>query len=290
MQAADFAPSFPASIAETRLRHAPPVYLGHSPAARRVQGMIHRATRSHLPVLLVGEPGTGKETIARMLHHFGGGEVPNLEIVDTGRQSNLLSLGAFTYLTQLEKLGLEEQARLPSLVGLGRVIVGTELRPESEAGCKQLHPETVRWAAGFRIDLPTLAERIEDLEMLAMDLLTRLPSRRPVGGISDAALDCMRTYRWPGNLDELAAVVGHAMREGATEQIELRDLPARIRVRDTHPSRIASPERQLCLEEVEKQAIRRALAYARGNKRKAARLLRIGKTTLYRKLEQYGLA
>lgn len=289
MQAADLAQSFPESIAEARLKTVPPCITGHSAAARRVQAMIHRAVRTNLPVLLVGARGTGKETIARILHHFGGGEVPNIEVVDAKAQPRLVSLGAFTYLANLEDLSLEEQARLPALTGLGRIVIGTELRPESEAGRQKLHPQIVRWASGVRIDVPSLAERIEDLEMVAMDIIAKTPSRRPIGGIADNALDCLRTYRWPGNLDELQEVIAHAMGGGATEQIELRDLPAKLRVRDVHHARSESPERQLCLEEAEKQAIRRALAYARGNKRKAARLLHIGKTTLYRKLKQYDL-
>ncbi|MBX7080228.1 MAG: helix-turn-helix domain-containing protein [Nannocystaceae bacterium] len=289
MHAAEFSPNFPESIAEARLRNPPPVYLGHSAAARRVQAMIQRAVRTNLPVLLVGAAGTGKETIARILHHFGGGEVPALEVVRGNEQPRLLSLGAFTYLSRLEDMPLEEQARLPALTGLGRIVIGTRLRPESDEGRARLHPQIVRWASGIRIDVPTLAERIEDLEQHAMDIIARTPARRAIGGIADNALDCLRSYRWPGNLDELAEVLGSAITAGTTELIELRDLPSKLRVRDVHHARAESPERQLCLEESEKQAIRRALNYARGNKRKAARLLHIGKTTLYRKLKQYDL-
>jgi DNA-binding NtrC family response regulator len=209
--------------------------------------------------------------------------------VRAGDHPRLVSLGAFTYLHNLEDLRLDEQARLPGLIGLGRLVIGTELRPESDEGRKRLHPQIVRWASGIRIDVPTLAQRIEDLERISMDLVAATPSRRPVGGISDAALDCMRNYRWPGNLDELSDVIQQAIAGGATEQIELRDLPTKLRVREAQYVRVESPERQLCLEEAEKQAIRRALNYAHGNKRKAARLLHIGKTTLYRKLKQYDL-
>jgi DNA-binding NtrC family response regulator len=291
MQVADhFAPSFSDSIAEARLRTPPPTFLGHSPAARRVQALVHRAVRTNLPVLLVGATGTGRETIARVLHHFGGGESPALEIVrPRGQNERLVSFGPFTYLADLEDLPLEEQARLPALTGLGRIVIATRLRPESDEGRARLHPQIVRWASGIRIDMPTLAERIEDLEMLAMDVIAKTACRRPIGGIADGALDCLRNYRWPSNIDELTEVLTAAISSGTTEQIELRDLPAKLRVRDIHHVRAESPERQLCLEEAEKQAIRRALTYARGNKRKAARLLHIGKTTLYRKLKQYDL-
>ena len=251
--------------------------------------MIHRAVRTNLPVLLVGSRGTGKEIVARILHHFGGGEVPNTEVIRVHEHSRLVNLGAFTYLTALEDLPLEEQARLPALTGLGRIVIGTRLKPESEEGRRRLHPQIVRWASGVRIDLPALAERIEDLEQLAMQIIAETPARRPVGGISDAALDCLRSYTWPGSVSELEDVIRAAIANGATEQIELRDLPPNLRVRDIHQVRSESPERQLCLEEAEKQAIRRALHYARGNKRKAARLLHIGKTTLYRKLKTYDI-
>jgi DNA-binding NtrC family response regulator len=251
--------------------------------------MMLRAVRSNLPVLLVGGPGTGKEPIARMLHHFGGGEVPSIEVIDARAHPRLSNLGAFTYLANLEDLPLEEQVRLPALTGLGRIVIGTTLRPESEAARQRLHPQIVRWASGIRIDVPSLAERIEDLEYLAFDILARTPARRPFGGIADGALDCLRSYTWPGGIDELAHVLENAISVGCGEQIELRDLPARLRVRDVPNVRSESPERQLCLEEAEKLAIERALSYARGNKRKAARLLHIGKTTLYRKLKQYDL-
>lgn len=289
MHAADLAQGHPQTLADARIEGRPPAYIGHSPAARRVQAMVHRAIRTNLPVLLVGAPGSGKGCVARVIHHYGRSEASTLEVVETREQRHLGSLGPFTHITRLEELPLEEQARLPSLVGLGRVVVGTDLDPDSEEGQRRLHAQVVRWASGVRIDLPGLAERIEDLEMLAMDIILRTQTDRPVGGISDGALDCMRSYRWPGNVAELQQVLGEALRNGSTEQLELRDLPPKLRVRDAHQVRAGSPERMLCLEEAEKQAIKRALAYARGNKRKAARILHIGKTTLYRKLKQYDL-
>jgi DNA-binding NtrC family response regulator len=282
-------PPLTESQSELRLQKPAPMFMGHSPAARRVQSQIHRAVRSNLPVLLVGAPGTGKHTIARILHHFGGGESLELDVVSTDGFARIRPMGAMAYIPRLEDLPLEEQARLPGLAGMTRLILGTEIDPDSELGRQKLDPRVLRWVGGLRIVLPRLSDRIEDLESLATSILHKTPSRRPIGGISDSALDCLRSYTWPENVDELESVLREAILSGTGDQIELRDLPVRLRVRDVRRVRAESPERKLCLEEAEKQAIRRALHYTHGNKRKAARLLHIGKTTLYRKLKAYDL-
>ncbi len=278
------------SVAEQRLSRPGPTFLGHSAPARRVQALIERAVRTPAPVLLVGPTGAGRFTIARMIHHFGGGEVPHIDVVRPAASGPLVGLSAFTYLADLEDLSKEEQRRLPALVGANRLVIATQLDPESAAGRRRLDPRVVRWAAGgIRIDVPSLAERSEDIELLAMEVVAKTPARHPVGSIADDALDCLRTYAWPGQLDELRAVMAEAVARASGSQLDLRDLPARLRVRDTRPPEGGEPEAHLNLQAVEKRAIRRALAYARGNRRKAAAVLGIGKTTLYRKLREYGL-
>jgi DNA-binding NtrC family response regulator len=279
-------PSRAESRAESRLQAPGPVFLGHSAAAKRVQSQIHQAVNSSSPVLVVGAHGTGKRLVAEILHHFGGGEIPSLE--DVHVEAGVVDrIGDFAYLGPAEQLELHEQARVPGLVGLGRLVVGTRLDPDSIEGRARLNPQLVRWCP-IRIDLPSLVDRIEDLAALALAIIQRTPARRPVGGISDNALDCLRGHSWPGNVRELEQVIRQAIDNGSGEQIELADLPSYLRVRDAL-HRGESAERRLCLEEAEKQAIKRALDYARGNKRKAARLLCIGKTTLYRKIKAYEL-
>lgn len=263
------------------------MFLGHSLAARRVQSQIHQAVSSNAPVLVVGGQGTGKRLVAEILHHFGGGEIATLEPVQVD-DGHVDRIGEFAYLGAVEQLETREQARLPGLVGLGRLVVGTRLDPDSAEGRARLHAQLVRWC-GIRIDLPPLVDRIEDVGPLTLAIIQRTPARRPVGGISDNALDCLRAHNWPGNVRELEQVIRQAIDNGTGEQIELADLPTNLRMRDAM-HRGETAERRLCLEEAEKQAIKRALDYTRGNKRKAARLLCIGKTTLYRKIKAYELA
>lgn len=280
-----------AVAASARLSGVPPAYFGHSAAARRVIAQIQRAVRAHGPVLLVGPTGAGRETIARVIHHFGGGEAAQVDVVRARSGRTLVGLGAFTYVADLEELPLEEQARLPALVGAGRIVASTRIPPEADDG-RKLHAQVARWLAGIRIDVPSLSERLEDLEALALQMLREAPSSNPLGGISSDALDCLRAYSWSAELDELREVITHAARVASGGLIEVRDLPARLWMREAaqgaHKAQRGGPQK-LEIATAEKRAIVRALAISRGNRRKAARLLGIGKTTLYRKLREYAL-
>jgi DNA-binding NtrC family response regulator len=251
------------------LRHRPlsrrlapaPVYLGHSTATRQVQAQIHRALQSSSPVLVSGAPGTGKRTVAEILQHFGK------------------HLGPVDYVCPIEQLPLDQQLSLVTVDRPGRVVLGTRL---------QLHrvdPE-LQLACPIHIQLPTLRQRIEDLELLAARIIWESLSRRPIGGINDYALDCLRAHTWPGNVTELEDVLRVAIEVGTTEQIELRDLPPALRLHAVSGVELESPDLEFSLAHAERSAIERAMRYARGKKRKAARLLRISKTTLYRKLRQ----
>lgn len=271
--------------AESRLGSPGPMFLGRSGVARRVRAQLVDALAHPGPVLVSGAPGTGKRLVATILHHFGSSDALEFEVVEPSRR--LERLGEFTYLGPIERLPPSEQARLPMIAGLGRLVIGTRLNPESDDDRARLDARLLDWCH-HQIQLPSLAERVEDLELLALSILQRTPTRRPVGGISEAALDCMRRHEWPGNVRELEQAIATALSAGAEGQIELDDLPPYLK-RHADTPREEGPEQRLCLEVAEREAIKRALEYAHGNKRKAARILHIGKTTLYRKLRTYEL-
>jgi two-component system response regulator HydG len=142
------------------------------------------------------------------------------------------------------------------------------------------------------ITLPPLRERRGDIPLLAeqilRDLLAAQPGerRKMRWTISSEALDRMLAYSWPGNVRELENCLERAVTLGSGPLIQPSDLPSNIQA-PSSGSLDGTSDSVIPLEEMERQAILRALAGAGGDKLRAAKMLGIGKTTLYRKLRKY---
>jgi transcriptional regulator with GAF, ATPase, and Fis domain len=157
----------------------------------------------------------------------------------------------------------------------------------------------------FPVTLPPLRERIEDIHPLVFHFLERYKEKtgRFVSGISKEALRALVNHEWTGNVRELENAVERAVIIASGRQIELDDLPEAISRRAFEAfaqarherARAAGEGRSIGIEiglpasmdEVERQIIDATLDYTEGDKSRAAKLLNIGRKTLYRKLEQY---
>ena len=157
----------------------------------------------------------------------------------------------------------------------------------------------------FPIALPPLRERLEDIHLLVFHFLEdyKKKSGRFITGISKEALRALANYDWPGNVRELENAIERAVIIASGRQIELEDLPEAISRRASEALAFARQERAAAavegrgigievelpaaMDEIEKQVIEATLDYTEGDKSRAARLLNIGRKTLYRKLEQY---
>lgn len=139
--------------------------------------------------------------------------------------------------------------------------------------------------------LPPLRERKEDIRPLAENFLERVGhARRVQYSINPDALKLLQMYEWPGNVRELENCLERAVAMSAGSVLQASDFPPHIR---SAALRIAEPGKQsriLPLAELEKQAIIDALRQLNGDKLMTARALGIGKTTLYRKLKEYGIS
>src|SRR5712671_1433417 len=157
----------------------------------------------------------------------------------------------------------------------------------------------------FPIALPALRERREDIHPLVIHFLEHYKQRtsRFVSGISREALRALVSYDWPGNVRELENAIERAVIIAAGRQIELDDLPSAIgnvvvereamaraeRAQAASEGRTTALEIELppSMDDIERRAIQATLDYTSGDKTRAARLLNIGRKTIYRKLEQY---
>ena len=163
-----------------------------------------------------------------------------------------------------------------------------------EAAVRQ---ESFRKELYFRLNvvsivLAPLRERKVDIPLLVEHILQRLAQsqrdsrRRMRWTLTSEALDRLLAYDWPGNVRELENCLERAVTLGSGPLIRPVDLPPNVQS-PSPPSPSSFPESVIPLEEMERQAILRTLAGAGGDKLLAARLLGIGKTTLYRKLHKY---
>ncbi|MGB7202397.1 MAG: sigma 54-interacting transcriptional regulator [Pyrinomonadaceae bacterium] len=157
----------------------------------------------------------------------------------------------------------------------------------------------------FPVSLPPLRTRIEDIHLLVFHFLDQFKEKtgRFVSGISKDAMRALVNYDWPGNVRQLENAIERAVIIASGRQIEIDDLPETVATGADEASAHAREARAFAaangsgtgiaielpaaMDEVEKQVIEATLLYTDGDKSKAARLLNIGRKTLYRKLEQF---
>jgi len=142
--------------------------------------------------------------------------------------------------------------------------------------------------SAVRIELPSLQARRPDIPLLASHFLEKYSERgQPVRNISDAAMECLLAYSWPGNVLELEGAIRWALSFASSAVIEMDDLPPAVRTAAS--SRLRDPAARLSTMQAEYLAIIRALAVTGGDRTAAAQLLHIPESALESKLQSYGL-
>ncbi|MGH9415730.1 MAG: sigma-54-dependent transcriptional regulator [Terriglobales bacterium] len=141
------------------------------------------------------------------------------------------------------------------------------------------------------IKLPPLRERLMDIPLLLEHFLERAtPPGQPVRSFTDEAMARLMNYDWPGNIRELENCVERTLALTAGPRLEAADLPSYLQ--QAHPRVVApnTPGAIRAMAEIERETILDALQQVKGDKLLAAKLLGIGKTTIYRKLKEYAFA
>lgn len=304
--------------------------IGRSPAIRSVLEVVGRVAPTDATVLVTGETGTGKELVARAIHEqsnrAGGPFVAvNCAALSEGLlESELFGhrKGAFTGAVK-DRTGLFEAAsggtilldeigdvspamqhRLlrvlqeRELTPVGdvrpvsvdvRVVAATnrDLRDEMEAG--RFRDDLYYRLNVVRIELPPLRARREDIPLLAEAFYARV-GRRPHAGCSPLAMRLLQAHPWPGNVRELLAVLESSHIQAGERRIEAQHLPEEVRGLEGVRGAASERYRKERPAEDERTAITAALAETGGAKSAAAERLGMSRTTLWRKMKEYGIA
>ncbi|MGE5194638.1 MAG: sigma 54-interacting transcriptional regulator [Deltaproteobacteria bacterium] len=302
-----------------RARFASNTPVSRSMAMRRVLAQVELAMNSRACVLLSGGPGTGKEHLARVIH-FGGPDRGNffipldcrrlgpdelsrvwnriLDSYQTERspRSPASPQPGTVFLADVEYLprDLQEQlVRIFSQTGPLRLLASTCLATPEMASGDRIRPDFYALVSPLAIELPPLSQRLDDLPLLAQHFLEELNRQEPkqLGGFEEPVWPLLARYDWPGNLDELAAVVREAHVHAARTLIRPDDLPYRFRTALAAQELPPPPEPppmllDPLLTKVETQLITLALERSRNNKSRAAELLGINRARLLRRIEQ----
>ena len=305
--------------------------VGSSAKIQDLLRVIARLKDTRTPVLITGESGTGKELIARAIHFRGQYAKRPFVAVDCGSlvptliESELFGYekGAFTgaikskeglfesanggtiFLDEIGELPLEMQAKLL------RVLQEKEVRPVGSnnkvkvdvrviaATNRDLEPAyregTFRKDLYFRLNvvtvhLPPLRERKGDIPALVHWFLNKQVPDQTVQ-VTQAAMQDLLQYDWPGNIRELENCVERAVALGSQNVIDVHDLPPAIRrlsesaEEPVEPAGLSSTD----LEELERETIMRVFEQTNGDKQLTGRMLGISRATLYRKLKRYNI-
>lgn len=209
------------------------------------------------------------------------------------------------FLDEIGEMAFELQAKLLRILETGeyikigdtkptrvnvRVVAATNRNLPEEITAGRFREDLFYRLSVFQIHLPPLRERAGDVRILAKAFVKDFSVRlaRPVTEITPAFLEALEQQLWKGNIRELRNVIERSLIVCESERLDVADLPLDIQNTHYEQSDETTPG-SFELSAMERRHIARVLEYTKGNKTEAARLLKIGLTTLYRKIEEYGV-
>ena len=313
---------------ETKIarQHSFDAIIGHSKAIQAVIELARKVAGRDTTVLLLGETGTGKEVFAQAIHYNSDRKTRNFVAVNcsafgkdllesemfghragafTGAQKDKKGLfeeadGGTLFLDEIGEMNIDLQSKLLRVIETGefmkvgdtrtqkinvRIIAATNRKLEDEIEKGNFREDLFYRLSVFQITLPSLNERTEDIALLANYYLKEFANKtnQQINKIDPGFIKGLEDHHWKGNVRELKNLIERSviLCEGDTLTEDLLPLDF---YKGTHA---ATPTFDMAA--VEKNHIRSMLQYTKGNKTEAARLMGIGLTTLYRKVEEYGL-
>jgi DNA-binding NtrC family response regulator len=294
--------------------------VGSSMAMKRVRQQVRRIGPHFRTVLVSGEPGTGKELVARALHRMSpAADGPfvvchasaieeavaeceaGVNTADNARRLMKSPVRRTLFLDRITDMPLAVQDRLlrvltqhemtqsrinaPQRMEL-RIIGSTEEDVKILVSTGRFSQQLYQRLATVDITLPPLRERMEDLPELARYFLERFAQlhRKSLREIADEAMERMQKYLWPGNVAQLESVLRNGVLRSEGEVLGTHHLPLIAEASQPEQS-IAGVGKSVRLQDVVEQHVLGVLKNCGGNKLRASEMLGISRSTLYRMLD-----
>ena len=301
--------------------------IGNSTILKEAVDNARKVAVTDTPVLLLGETGTGKELFAHAIHYASGrGDKPFVIVNCSAIPKDLLEsemfgykAGAFTgavknkkglweeadsgtlFLDEIGEMDLSLQAKILRAVETNsftktgdtkpisvnvRIIAATNKNLEKEIESNNFRADLYYRISVIKIELPSLRSRKEDVPLLAESFIKFFAKKmnKKIYKIEREFMKRLENYKFPGNIRELKNLMERAVILSENGIICESLLP-----RESFSESRGSENKSVTLEDVEKDHILKILQNVKGNKTKAAEILGIGLTTLYRKLQSYGI-
>ena len=277
--------------------------IGESPAMRRILDPMRRAAATDVPILLLGEAGTGKSLLAHSIHRLSARADRSFTTLDPmalwseGEGAWATALSAVTpdgtlFLDEIGELPQSLQARLQAFLNerphLRMVTASRQKRDALHGG--MLQSDLLYRLNIVELSLPPLRERGDDVRLLATHFLRLFARRyqRPALTLSPDALDIIATASWPGNIRALAQAMERAVVLARGSVL----LPADIPIHAPLPEGVAAArpgDGDLNLTRFEKAIVEAALRRHGFNVSHAATELGLSRAALYRRMARHGL-
>ena len=301
--------------------------VGKSSALSDVVTQARKVAATDVSVLINGETGTGKEVFAQAIHSASGRRGEAFLALNCSAFSRELleselfgyKAGAFTgavkdkkglleeanhgtlFLDEIGEMALELQSKLLRVLETGefvkvgdtktthvdvRILSATNRNLKEEIANGRFREDLYFRLSVFRILLPPLRQRRDDILLLAQYFIGQYARQigRTAPSLSTEAKNIFLAYPWPGNVREMMNAIEHALIV-CEDEITRHDLPIDMLTGDTS----TAADDSFDLKSVERNHIIKVLHHTHGNKTETARMLKIGLTTLYRKIEEYGI-
>ncbi|MDQ0641047.1 two-component system NtrC family response regulator [Pedobacter sp. W3I1] len=304
-------------------KHSFQTIIGQSKPLMEAIDLAKKVSATDTTVLLLGETGTGKEVFAQSIHYESPRAVkPFVALNCSGFSPDLLEselfgykAGAFTgankdkkglleeanggtlLLDEIGEMNLDLQAKLlrvlesQTFIKVGdtqtqqvnvRILAATNKDLKADSSSGKFRSDLYYRLSVFTITLPPLRQRKADIPALAKHYLKEFADKvnRSTPKLDDKILSILSDHNWKGNIRELKNVIERLVILSDGDTLSATALPPEF-------FEFAPVENDYNLQQIEKQHIQKVLIHTKGNKTETSRLLGIGLTTLYRKIEEY---